>query len=119
MNLVVQDLEDIELNNSPLNNNSTRAIGIGVGYERNFFTSNIQPIKETSSILYYGFFLLFTLVVKNYERNYVKIENEVVIPAIPINIEDAKAIIYDKKQREKIISDGENYAQVFLYNKNL
>lgn len=80
---------------------------------------DIQPIKETSSILYYGFFLLFTLVVKNYERNYVKIENEVVIPAIPINIEDAKAIIYDKKQREKIIGDGENYARVFLYNKNL
>jgi hypothetical protein len=30
----------------PLNKNSTRAIGVGVGYERNFFTSNIQPIKE-------------------------------------------------------------------------
>lgn len=80
---------------------------------------DIQPIKETSSILYYGFFLLFTLVIKNYERNYVKIENEVIIPAIPINMDDAKAIIYDKNQREKIISDGENYARVFLYNKKL
>ena len=36
----------------PLNNNSTRAIGIGVGYERNFFTSNIQPIKENDQINY-------------------------------------------------------------------
>lgn len=30
----------------PISNNSTRAIGIGLGYERNFFTSNIQPIQE-------------------------------------------------------------------------
>ena len=36
----------------PLNNNSTRAIGLGVGYERNFFTSNIQPIKENDEINY-------------------------------------------------------------------
>ena len=36
----------------PLNNNSTRAIGVGVGYERNFFTSNIQPIIENSEINY-------------------------------------------------------------------
>ena len=36
----------------PLNNSSTRAIGIGLGYERNFFTSNIQPIQENSNIDY-------------------------------------------------------------------
>lgn len=36
----------------PLNKNSTRAIGVGVGYERNFFTSNIQPIKENDEINY-------------------------------------------------------------------
>ena len=36
----------------PINNNSTRAIGIGLGYERNFFTSNIQPIQENSKIDY-------------------------------------------------------------------
>ena len=47
-------------------------------------------------------FLLFTLVVKNYERNYVKIENEVVIPAIPINIEDAKAINMIKNNVKKL-----------------
>lgn len=79
----------------------------------------ITPIKETSSILYYGFFLLFTLVVKNYNKDYVKTENEVIIPAIPINLEDAKEIIYEKNKRKKIIEDGENYARVFLYNKNL
>ena len=36
----------------PINNNSTKAIGIGLGYERNFFTSNIQPIKENDQINY-------------------------------------------------------------------
>jgi len=36
----------------PLNNNSTKAIGIGLGYERNFFTSNIQPIETDGNIDY-------------------------------------------------------------------
>ena len=36
----------------PLNKNSTKAIGIGLGYERNFFTSNIQPIEANSNIDY-------------------------------------------------------------------
>ena len=36
----------------PLNNNSTKAIGIGLGFERNFFTSNIQPIKTNCNINY-------------------------------------------------------------------
>ena len=36
----------------PLNNNSTNAIGIGLGYERNFFTSNIQPIETDGNIDY-------------------------------------------------------------------
>ena len=36
----------------PLNSNSTKAIGIGLGYERNFFTSNIQPIESNDNIDY-------------------------------------------------------------------
>jgi len=36
----------------PLNNNSTKAIGLGLGYERNFFTSNIQPIETNGNIDY-------------------------------------------------------------------
>ena len=78
----------------------------------------ITPIKETSSILYYGFFLLFMLVVKNYERKDIQLENQVIIPAIPINLEDGKSIIYEIEKRKKIIEDGENYARIFLYNKS-
>ena len=36
----------------PFNKSSTRAIGVGLGYERNFFTSNIQPIQDNSKIEY-------------------------------------------------------------------
>ena len=36
----------------PLNDSSTKAIGIGFGYERNFFTSNIQPIQSDNNINY-------------------------------------------------------------------
>ena len=36
----------------PINQLSTKAIGIGFGYERNFFTSNIQPIAQNNQINY-------------------------------------------------------------------
>jgi len=36
----------------PLNDSSTKAIGIGFGFERNFFTSNIQPVESDSNIDY-------------------------------------------------------------------
>ena len=36
----------------PLNDSSTKAVGIGFGYERNFFTSNIQPVESENNIDY-------------------------------------------------------------------
>ena len=36
----------------PLNKDSTRALGLGFGYERNYFTSNIQPIEQDDQIDY-------------------------------------------------------------------
>ncbi len=36
----------------PINNKSTNALGIGLGYERNFFTSNIQPSQSNGIIDY-------------------------------------------------------------------
>ena len=35
-----------------LNKDSTRALGLGFGYERNYFTSNIQPIEQDDQIDY-------------------------------------------------------------------
>lgn len=36
----------------PVNNSSTKAVGIGLGFERNFFTSNIQPSEIEDNIDY-------------------------------------------------------------------
>ena len=36
----------------PINKNSSKAFGLGFGYERNFFTSNIQPETENDIIKY-------------------------------------------------------------------
>ena len=36
----------------PLNKNSTKALGIGFGYELNYFTSNIQPAEQNDRIDY-------------------------------------------------------------------
>ena len=36
----------------PVNNSSTKAVGIGLGLERNFFTSNIQPSEIEDNIDY-------------------------------------------------------------------
>ena len=36
----------------PINKNSSKAFGLGLGYERNFFTSNIQPETENDIIKY-------------------------------------------------------------------
>ena len=43
----------------PLNDSSTKAIGIGFGYERNFFTSNIQPIQSDNNIDYRNSIIVF------------------------------------------------------------
>jgi len=36
----------------PINKNSSKAFGLGLGYERNFFTSNIQPEIDNDIIKY-------------------------------------------------------------------
>ena len=68
------------------------------------------------NIFYYGFYLLFKLIVENYKnKNKNLIENEIIIPRIQLSIQDAKNIIYNKTDREKLIEQG-NYAE-FLYKK--
>lgn len=80
--------------------------------------NDISPIKKSSSILYYGFYLLFNIVVKNYKNTVTEtLKNEVIVPAIPVNMEDAKDIIYNSDKREKMIEDGTGYARIFLHKK--
>lgn len=81
--------------------------------------TKISPVTEESSIIYYGFYLLFKLVVENYKikRSY-NLKNEVIIPAVQINMTDAMSILTDTKTREKMIKEGERFATIFLYKNN-
>ena len=36
----------------PINSSSTNALGIGIGFERNYFTSNIQPTEKDNNLNY-------------------------------------------------------------------
>ena len=36
----------------PINSSSTNALGIGIGFERNYFTSNIQPTEKDNKLNY-------------------------------------------------------------------
>ena len=78
----------------------------------------LEQLNESSNIFYYGFYLLFKLIVENYKnKNKNLIKNEIIIPGIQLNIKDAKEIIYTKENRRKLIEQGENYARIFLYKK--
>jgi len=78
----------------------------------------LEQINESSNIFYYGFYLLFKLIVENYKnKNKNMIKNEIIIPGIQLNIQDAKDIIYTKENRRKLVEQGENYARIFLYKK--
>jgi len=78
----------------------------------------LEQLSESSNIFYYGFYLLFKLIVENYKnKNKNLIKNEIIIPGIQLNIKDAKEIIYTKENRRKLIEQGENYARIFLYKK--
>ena len=43
--------------------------------------------------------------------------NELIIPSSMINVDDARKIINDPNTRKKMISQGENYAKLFLSYK--
>lgn len=81
--------------------------------------TEITSISEESSIIYYGFYLLFKLVVENYKikRSY-NLRNEVIIPAVQININDAKNVLVDNDTRKKMIKEGEKFATIFLFKNN-
>ena len=72
----------------PLNNNSTKAIGIGLGYERNFFTSNIQPIEANGNIDY-------RIVVSRFLESKNKISFSSFV--IPIEYRWRRSSIYEYK----------------------
>lgn len=76
---------------------------------------NLKPGNKSSSIFYFGFYMLNNLINKTREPCKETIPYELIIPTHDVlSLEDAKNIIYDKDQRRKLIETGKNYAKVFL-----
>lgn len=78
----------------------------------------LEPAKESSSIFQYGFYMLYRLIKENYNFSIdEEMPNEIIIPSSMINVDDARKIINDPNTRKKMISQGENYAKLFLSYK--
>ena len=79
----------------------------------------LDSTNEDASIFHFGFYLFYRLIKENWDWGIEgDIANEIIIPAVTMNITDARKIINDKSVREKMIDDGEKYAKLFLKYKS-
>ncbi len=72
----------------PINSSSSKAIGIGLGFERNYFTSNVQPRKQNDKIDY-------EIIVSRFLESKNKISFSSI--SIPIEYRWRKSTITDYK----------------------
>lgn len=79
----------------------------------------INSLDKEANIFEYGYFLYKQMlhVYKN-KKQYVNIENEVVIPCNEMNFNDGYAAIMNQDERKKYIEQGEVFAKMFLTYKN-
>ena len=76
---------------------------------------NLKPGDKSSSIFYFGFYMLNNLIDKTREICKEEIPYELVIPTSDVlSLESAKNVIYNKEERKRLIEIGKNYAKVFL-----
>ena len=111
------------LNNYPIRNcierddsNSKNILSI------KFQSNNVLKLKKDSNILEYGYFLYRKSQMKNTleYQEYVKVENEVVIPCIQTNLDDAYKTLMNEDERRRYIIEGEESAKAFLsYKKSI
>ena len=79
----------------------------------------LDSTNEAASIFHFGFYLFYRLIKENWDWGIEgNISTEIIIPAVTMNISDARKIINDKSVREKMIDDGEKYAKLFLKYKS-
>lgn len=78
-----------------------------------------NTFNKDANILEYGYFLYKQMlhVYKN-KKQYVNIENEVVIHCNEMNFNDGYAAIMNQDERKKYIEQGEVFAKMFLTYKN-
>ena len=78
-------------------------------------SDNLEPCSEDSSIIYFFYYTIQTLVQKNWGYKIKdKIPYEVYIPATLQCAEDVKKLILSKEKRKKIVSQGEKYGELFF-----
>ena len=71
---------------------------------------------ENSSIFHFGYYVIMKLIRQNERLNngYDKNVKELIIPATSMNIEDAKLLINNKTERQRVFDLGKKYAKLFL-----
>lgn len=84
-----------------------------------FQSKNALELNKDANLLEYGYFL-YRKMISNSRKHIVPInlENEVVIPCIPMNFNDAYSTLMNETERLKYIERGEEYARLFLSYKN-
>ena len=80
-------------------------------------TPCIEKIVQSSSIFEFGYFLYRKLVKKARQKEIPKLQNEIVIPCVEVNMSDASQILYANEIRQEYIDKGAEYARLFLEEK--
>ena len=104
LNICIDDLKEVtpDINNKEI-------LGIEIA------SDDLEPCSEDSSIIYFFYYTIQTLIQKNWGyKTKEKIPYEVYIPAKRQCAEDAKKLILSKEERQSIVSQGEKYGKLFF-----
>uniref|UniRef100_A0A6C0KC03 PNPLA domain-containing protein n=1 Tax=viral metagenome TaxID=1070528 RepID=A0A6C0KC03_9ZZZZ len=76
----------------------------------------LESCPENSSIFHFGYYVIMKLIRQNerLNNNYDSSVKELIIPATSMNVEDAKLLINDNNERNRIFELGKKYAKLFL-----
>ena len=78
----------------------------------------LEPSKESSNIVHFGFYLFYRLIKENYNYSIEEnMPNELIIHSAMLNMKDMEKIINEPETRRKMVEDGKKYAQLFLSYK--
>ena len=104
LNVCISDLKEINPNID-----KKEILGIEIA------SDNLDPCSEDSSIIYFFYYTIQTLIQKNWGYKIKdKIPYEVYIPAKRQCAEDAQKLILSKEERKNIVNQGESYGKLFF-----
>ena len=104
LNVCIADLKKINPNI-----NKKEILGIEIA------SDNLKPCSEDSSIIYFFYYTIRTLIQKNWGYKIKdKIPYEVYIPAKQYCAEDVKKVILSKEEIKNIVYQGETYGKLFF-----